>query len=92
VKDRVKLINAPVIKELMALFQETKKDPKMQEYTVKSGKQIDYLYEKFQDPLGEYAFSLKEEFLTKLHKEENALRVREQEIAQNGIQRIQGPL
>lgn len=76
----------------MAIYQETKKNPKMQEYTKELGMQIDNLWEKFQDPLREYSFSQKEEFLTKLHKEENTLRVREQEIAQNDIQRIQGPL
>lgn len=90
---RTRLINHPAIKELMALFQETKKSPNMQKYTEKSGKQIDKLYEKFQSPLREYAFSQKELLLTKLHKEENTLRVSEQKIAQNGMQRIEeGPL
>ena len=73
----------------MALFQETKKSPEMKKYTDISGKQIDKLYEKFQAPLREYAFSQKEKLLTKLHTEENALRVSEQEIAQNDMQIIQ---
>lgn len=77
----------------MALFQETKKDPNMQKYTDISGRQIDKLYEKFQGPLEEYTYLKKEELLTKLHKEENTLRVSDQEIAQNGMQRIEeGPL
>lgn len=86
---RTRLINHPAVKELMALFQETKKSPEMKKYTDISGKQIDKLYEKFQAPLREYAFSQKEKLLTKLHTEENALRVSEQEIAQNDMQIIQ---
>ncbi len=86
---RTRLINHPSIKELMALFQETKKSPQMKKYTDISGKQIDKLYEKFQGPLGEYAYLKKEELLTKLHKEENTLRVNEQEIAQNGMKNIE---
>ncbi len=86
---RTRLINHPAVKELMALFQETKKSPQMKKYTDISGKQIDKLYEKFQGPLREYAFSQKEKLLTKLHKEENTLRVSEQKIAQNGMKNIE---